>query len=177
MVKLDFKNAFNSIRRDKMLEAVQKFTPELATFVHSAYSSPSSLFWEDEIIQSAEGVQQGDPLGPLLFCLTIHELCSHLKSELCLFYLDDGTLGGCNDIIAQDLEVVKNEGAVLGLSLNQAKSEVICKDNDTRDGVLSTLRGAKVVQPSNATLLGCSIGSVPSISASFEERIKESTWQ
>ena len=43
-----------------------------------------------------------------------------------------------------------------------------------RDGVLSTLRGAKVVQPSNnATLLGCSIGSVPSISASFEQRIKE----
>ena len=70
------------------------------------------MFWEDEIIQSAEGVQQGDPPGPLLFCLTIHELCSHLQSELCLSYLDDGTLGGCNDVISQDLEVVKNEGAL-----------------------------------------------------------------
>ena len=28
MVKLDFKNAFNSIRRDKMLEAVQEFARE-----------------------------------------------------------------------------------------------------------------------------------------------------
>ena len=43
------------------------------------------------LIESAEGVQQGDPLGPLLFCLTIHQLCSRMKSELSL---DDGTLGG-----------------------------------------------------------------------------------
>ena len=94
VLKLDFKNAFNSVRRDKMLEAVQSFAPSLFPFVHSVYSSPSKLFWEDKIIESAEGVQQGDPLGPLLFCLTIHQLCSRMKSELSLFYLDDGTLGG-----------------------------------------------------------------------------------
>ena len=98
-----------------------------------------------------------------------------MKSELCLFYLDDGTLGGSNYDIAQDLEVVKNEGAVLGLSLNQTKSEVICKHNDTRDDVLPTPLGAKVVQPINATLLGCSIGSVPLISASLMKESK--SWQ
>lgn len=64
-------------------------------FVHSAYTSPSTLFWKDMAIQSAEGVQQGGPLGPLLFCLTIHSYAatSVLKSELCLFYLDDDKLG------------------------------------------------------------------------------------
>ena len=112
------------------------------------------MCWEDGVIQSTEGLQQGDSLGPLLFCLDIHELCSHLKSELCLFYLNDGTLGGCKADIAEDLEVVKNKGADLGPSLNQAKSEVICEDNDTRDVVLSALQCAKVVQPINATLLG-----------------------
>ena len=93
LLKLDFTNAFNSIRRDKMLEAVQRLAPSIYPFVHSVYSSPS-LFWSDKIIQSSEGVQQGDPLGPLLFCLTIQHVCSLLKSELCIFYLDDGTLGG-----------------------------------------------------------------------------------
>ena len=39
--------------------------PSLFPLVHSAYSSPSTLFWGDKTIQSAEGVQQGDPLGPL----------------------------------------------------------------------------------------------------------------
>ena len=44
MVKLDFCNAFNSIRRDKMLECVQDLAPDLSAYVHSAYSAPSSLF-------------------------------------------------------------------------------------------------------------------------------------
>ena len=44
IVKLDFKNAFNSLRRDKMLLAVHELAPTLYPFVHSCYSSPSSLF-------------------------------------------------------------------------------------------------------------------------------------
>ena len=47
----------------------------------------------DRTLQSAEGVQQGDPLGPLLFCLSIQHIVTQLESELALFYLDDGTLG------------------------------------------------------------------------------------
>ena len=163
ILKLDFKNAFNSIRRDKMLEAVQRLAPRLFSFVHSAYSSPSSLFWEDRVLQSAEGVQQGDPLGPLLFCLTIHQLCSKLKSELSLFYLDDGTLGGNEEMLRHDLEVVEREGVELGLKLNHLKSEVICSVPDIRNSILSYLPGARVVDPGDATLLGSPIGDVTSI--------------
>ena len=65
LLKLDFRNAFNSVRRDMMLRAVQEWAPSIFRFVHSAYSSPSTLFWADKTILSAEGVQQGDPLGPL----------------------------------------------------------------------------------------------------------------
>ena len=171
ILKLDFQNAFNSIRRDKMLEAVQKFAPDLTAFVHSAYSSPSTLFWGDRTFQSAEGVQQGDPLGPLLFCLSIHELCSHLKSEFCLFYLDDGTLGGSKEDVLHGLDVVEREGADLGLCLNNQKSEVICDDIDTKDALLLSLQGARVVDPLEASLLGSSLGDVSSISTSLREKI------
>jgi len=37
---------------------------------------------------SQEGPQQGDPLGPLLFCNTIHPLLTSLGSVL-LGYMDD----------------------------------------------------------------------------------------
>ena len=49
-LKLDFRNAFNSIRKDKMLEAVQKLAPDLTACAHSAFSSPSMLFWGDKIL-------------------------------------------------------------------------------------------------------------------------------
>ena len=93
-LKLDFKNAFNSLRRDKMWEAVHESAPEIYSFVHSAYGDPSSLFCGDTILLSKEGVQQGDPLGPLLFCLMIHPMILQLRSEFRVFYLDDGSLGG-----------------------------------------------------------------------------------
>ena len=80
-VHADRMYAFNSLRRDRMLLAVQELAPALYPFVHSSYSSPSSLFWHDSVLQSAEGVQQDDPLGRLLFCLSIHDLCSQLMSE------------------------------------------------------------------------------------------------
>ena len=64
MIKLDFKNAFNSVRRDKVLEATWVHAPELYPYVFSCYSQCSHLFYENTIIPSQEGVQQGDPFGP-----------------------------------------------------------------------------------------------------------------
>ena len=171
-LKLDFQNAFNSLRRDKMLQAIQELAPVLTAFAHSAYSLPSTLFWGDKILQSAEGVQQGDPLGPLFFCLSIHQLCSSLKSEFSVFYLDDCSLGGPMEDVLHDLNIVEREGAELGLHLNYRKSEVIGVDKDTRDAILSFLPGARVVDPLRATLLGSPIGDVSSISITLREKIK-----
>ena len=92
LLKLDFKKAFNTLRCDKMIDVVQQSTPEMFSFISSAYASPSHLFCGDNILQSAEGVQQGDPLGPLLFCITTQQLILNLRSEFSVFYLHDGTL-------------------------------------------------------------------------------------
>ena len=43
VVKLDFANAFNSIRRDCMLNVVKTYCPSLYSLVHSAYATPSDL--------------------------------------------------------------------------------------------------------------------------------------
>ena len=77
-----------------MLEEVKIHTSNLFPFVYSVYERPSYLFYKNDILLSQEGVQQGDPLGPLLFCLAIHPLVERLKSTFKVFYMDDATIGG-----------------------------------------------------------------------------------
>ena len=97
-----------------MLEGIEEFAPELFPYLFSCYSAPSSLYFNDTVIHSSEGVQQGDPLGPLLFCLVIQPLILQLKSEFRLLYLDDGTIGGSEPEVLEDLRFVEQEAASLG---------------------------------------------------------------
>jgi len=125
MVKLDFTNAFSSLHRHDMLMSVLSRVPELYAYCYSAYSHPSSLFYGSYVISSEEGPQQGDPLGPLLFCNTIQPLLSSLNSELNLGYLDDVTLAVPADTVASDVADIIQVGGAMGLILNTGKCELI----------------------------------------------------
>ena len=152
------------------LRSVGVTTADLFRFVSSAYKRPSSLFYVDHIIQSAEGVQQGDPLDPLLFCLTIHPLVSTLKSSFAVFYLDDGSLGGSLQEVLSDLKLVELDEAKLGLHLNHSKSELICDDAPTLEALLFEVSGLHNVSCSQATLLGSPIGKVECISDTIKQK-------
>ena len=173
LLKLDFKNAFNSLRRDKMLEAVKHSAPELFPFIYSAYAKPSHLFCGDQVIQSAEGVQQGDPLGSLLFCMTIQPVVLNFRSEFRVFYLDDGTLGGPVQDVLFDLQQVEAEATTLGLQLNRNKTELICDDGDVCDEVLSAVPGLRVINRGQATLLGSPIGSIDSVDDFIHHKVEK----
>lgn len=88
-LKIDFRNALNSIDRDQMLNSIKLKTPKLYPFLYKCYSSDSFLTFGDEIILSRVGAQQGDPLGPMAFSLTIQPIVETLSPELNLWYLDD----------------------------------------------------------------------------------------
>ena len=77
------------------------------------------------IIASAEEVQQGDPLGPLLFSLAIHPLLSSCKAEFRVGYLDDLSLAGEISQVATEVDILQEEALKLGLSLNVSKCELI----------------------------------------------------
>ena len=173
LLKLDFKNAFNTLRRDKMLESVKEYAPELFTLVLSAYEQPSLLFCGDHIVESAEGVQQGDPLGPLLFCLAIQPLVLKLRSEFNVFYLDDGTIGGCVEDVIHDLQLVEEEAGRAGLQLNRRKTELICDDSNACEAVLSAVSELQVITCGQATLLGTPIGSVGLIDTTISSKIEK----
>ena len=71
LLKLDFRNAFNSIDRGEVLRAVRERLPCLAPWVEFCYADPTRLFLDGAVLRSEEGVQQGVPLGPLLFALAL----------------------------------------------------------------------------------------------------------
>ena len=53
IIKLDFKNAFNTIRRDAVLEASKIAIPEAYPFIYSGYASSSTLHLGSDIIHSS----------------------------------------------------------------------------------------------------------------------------
>jgi len=129
-VKVDLSNAFNLISRAQILAMVHKHLPELYHWVEWCYADDTHLVYGDFILKSREGVQQGDPLGPLLFALVIHTVLSRIKSEvpglnLNLWYLDDGSLAGRPEDVLRALEILKEEGPRQGIKLNPSKCEII----------------------------------------------------
>ncbi|XP_026428642.1 uncharacterized protein LOC113324540 [Papaver somniferum] len=84
----------------------------------------------------SEGVQQGDPLGLLLFALTLHPLilsiAKRCELELQAWYLDDGTVIGDTLMVAKALQIIQDEGAARGIFLNIRKTELFWPSPDPR---------------------------------------------
>ena len=119
---LDFSNAFNSISRACILEEVRAKIPTLAAWVECRYSS-QLLHFGDYTILSSCGMQQGDPLGPLLFSLTLHSIVESIKREvpdlnIDAWYLDDGTLCGNSNNLLRALRSAEEDGPARSLFLN-----------------------------------------------------------
>ena len=131
-----------------MLEDVQSLCPPLYAFAYSYTNS------------SADGMQQGDTLHPLLFCLLLHQHSLQLKSEIYALYLNDTTAWNCQDNIQ-----VMREAVDLGLTLNARKCEIISSNMTTCGTLLVSLPGAQVVPSSRVQLLGSPIDDNPCISA------------
>ena len=70
-VQLDQANAFGQVSRTAVLAALEEHAPELVPFASLFLRRRSSFIYVNEqgrgeLLGAVEGVEQGDPLGPLL---------------------------------------------------------------------------------------------------------------
>ena len=123
----------DSISRQAFLEGVAEHFPSLYHFVASCYlNSPSlCLLTPDGVdcIQSSEGVQQGDPLGPFLFSLALHP-CLKMAAEKCeqgfvVSYLDDAIVAGPKTDVLAAYDCLQQEMKAIGLHIRPDKCEAL----------------------------------------------------
>lgn len=163
LLKVDFKNAFNTVSREKMFEVVRRVCPKLSAWTEFCYASKPYLFIGKETIRSTQGVQQGDPLGPIFFSLVLHDLVLKIQSQVPTldlqgWYIDDGTVIGDRADVRRALQIIQQEARELGLELNLYKCELWWPNlsDDLPEFPKELIR----VHDDGVELLGCALGSV-----------------
>ena len=118
------------VSRQAVLNECGKHFPELLPWASWCYSH-HPFFWHPlGCLTSEQGVQQGDPLGPLLFSLVLNILVSEISSRgdcslnYHAWYLDDGVLAGPGSSVCNILAMLQELGPPLGLHVNIHKCEV-----------------------------------------------------
>ena len=164
VLKVDLENAFNAVDREAVLRAVKQFFPEAEAWYRLCYGEPANLLCEGKVLPfgSAQGVQQGDPLGPLLFALGLRETCRNLKENLSakalsVWYLDDGAVVGELKEIGKAWKIIQEEAQKVGLRVNKGKCELF-RPGDCDEAVPTELRGIPLAQGTGFELLGAPVG-------------------
>ena len=153
---------FNMVCRGSLLREVRAKFPGLACWADWCYGSPSTLRFGQHKLQSCCGVQQGDPLGPLLFALALHpalRAAARHPVELCFSYLDDVVLAGRSHAVQAAFRDLQAAAAAAGLLVEVSKCVLVptagqasCVDASAFPSGLNTR------EDGNFELLGAPIG-------------------
>jgi hypothetical protein len=130
LLQLDITNAFNSCDRARVLSelyALPDLQP-LFRIADYAYSRPSALVLsgcDGLMIESAQGVRQGDPLSALLFCVYMRTVLRQVSENTGVkgygFFDDINLLGTPQQLVAA-LDHLQQALPTVSLQLNTAKS-------------------------------------------------------
>ena len=174
----DMSNAFNECNRSSFLSRFKSVFPELFAWVEWCYCCSGELHFGPHCIPSTTGVQQGGPLGPLLFALVLLEYLSTHPSPngllYQLWYLDDGGLVGSRSALATFLDDLQCHGRGFGLCPNFGKCEVFWPSGQ-QDFLEfpSSVQRAVLSHSSGAVFLGSPVWGPTSFFTSFVNSVVE----
>ena len=133
LLQLDIANAFNSCDRARLLRELYGLSDlqPLFRLANFAYSQPSALVLsgcKGLMIESAQGVRQGDPLSALLFCVYMRDVLRQVSDgtgvEVYGFFDDVNLLGTPQQLMAA-LRHLQQSLPTVSLQLNTAKSHFV----------------------------------------------------
>ena len=120
LMQIDLCNAFNSVDRTPILQFVCSKLPEASAWAEWVLCAAAPLYLGTRQLLCTTGIQQGDPMGPLLFAAGIHEIISKVAAEYpgawSIWYLDDGTIVGDHTTLNAVAGRLNDEFARIGLA-------------------------------------------------------------
>ncbi len=164
VLKFDFENAYNRVDREEIGKMVKRHFPALFPWFQFCYGSPAALFCQGRRLpfDSCEGVQQGDPLGPLFFALGILRLGRRVKEELkgclSLWYLDDGSIVGPGVELRRAWDIVEEEARKVGMKLNEEKCEIWGWEGEDEEWMGQFPEKVRRIRENGFELLGAPVG-------------------
>ena len=173
VLQTDFGNAFNSVKRRHLLGSTKVLMSSLMSFTSFCYSKQNDLFLNTSTVDSQSGVQQGDPLGPILFSLAIWPLINKIESKLpnhwkYCWYLDDGIIAGTEIELCESLEILSKLGQKFGLELRKDKCALWLIESMTKVDSLIKMNCVDGIE-----FLGAAIGSDIFVSSCFLKLVKK----
>ncbi|NJL35151.1 MAG: hypothetical protein HC893_16485 [Chloroflexaceae bacterium] len=181
-LQLDWSNAFNSLSRQSMLNAVALRAPQLLRFAAWMYASPSKLWVagcgdNEHLLWSRSGVRQGDPCGPLYFALSMQSVLEWVQEMYAnaglrvIAYHDDVFLQGPPDIVVQACAAIEKRGGDNGLQLQRRKCTLYSPNSAHATAAVAKLQGVTLctegllVAGCQSALMHSSEGMLPSVPA------------
>lgn len=157
---VDARNAFNALSRGAMFAAVLEDFPELYAFTAACYEDPPNLLFRTSegprIIASAEGTQQGDPLGCLYLAAPLQKVLTVVRRAHpgvhILAYIDDVFFLGPAELVRSAYDDYETAlGSALGLESQPSKCQVYSPEGDCScfpadmPGAVEPLEGLEVL--------------------------------
>lgn len=162
LLKVDVKNAFNSISRKACVSGAEKIHEHLAAWSRWILHTPSQLSCGSFAVECKAGVQQGEPLSPLLFCAGLWNVTEALGQSVPSvqqqWFLDDGLILGTAEELAAAIGVLEQGLQQISLTLNFRKCELYGESPPLHAG----LQNIPFIQDKDLwSYLGSPIGSNP----------------
>jgi len=122
-------------------------------------------------------VQQGDPLGTLLFSLVLHTLIKKIQEKqpnlrINSWFLDDGVTIGTHSELRDIISVIEEVGPSLGLHFSRTKSEIWWPTFNEAEWFLYP-EGISRVRDSGVKLFGSPIGDADFANQLLSNRIQK----
>jgi hypothetical protein len=186
VLKIDVENAFNSISRSSVLNALSKVLPETVAYNEMTLRRTTSVIYNDRKadlcmnVSMTTGVCQGNPTSSMNFNVTQAPILRNLREMygdvFILSFHDDHYAIGTDETLLALLDDLDREFATIGLKRNDSKSQYYCK-MPTSDDISSAFheKGVSIVPPrAGITVAGSPVGSDDFITSAVLKVVEES---